>query len=368
MLAFISALTAALTGLIGFSWGSAHRPSLPAKASPQTLPPAAQPRNAPMPSDALDRLSPRSRQAWEAHLRESQKTPLQAGCGPYYLAPKGLEPGEPAKGSVILLHGFTACAQQSDGLAPLLAGDGYHVFVPRLSGHGLPAHFDGQHWHDDLSDMPQLNDYQRYRDFASQLPALVRDLPGLHVIAGVSLGGTVAASATLQAPGLFDRTLLMTPLFDIVEPQNRLVPLLFTFAPKARLNWGSVCDQERLKHRGGYCEFSLSNIRAMQQFGRDTLTQLDHLDSRTQMVGVEGDGAASNGAIRLAATRLPFAHHCLYEQGTSHSMLSPYDNQHEDKFWVPRLQSQIRRFVREGRYFDQAGPSMESGFQRCLSR
>ena len=123
-----------------------------------------------------------------------------------------------------------------------------------------------------------------------------------------------------------------------------------------------------VKIEGGYCEFAVSHVRAMQAFGIDTQAKLRNLGTRVQMVGVEGDGAASNQAILKASQLIPFGQTCLYEQGTSHSMLSPYDNQHEDKFWVETLESQTRRFILTGKYFEQVSESLEPGFKRCLSK
>ena len=206
-----------------------------------------QPRNQPLKSDSLERLAPASRKAWLKHLADSPKN-LQQGCSPYYLAPKG---SSPTKGAIILLHGFTACTQQNDGLALLLAQDGFHVFVPRLPGHGLPASQQNTVWHDHLDLMPEFKDYTRYQSFAAELSSLVKREPGLKSIAGVSLGGSLAASAILQAPGVFDRGILMTPVFDIVEPQNRILPFLQALTPKMRMHWGKTCDLERGKNRGG---------------------------------------------------------------------------------------------------------------------
>ena len=326
-----------------------------------------QARTSPIQSDSLESLQPQSRKAWLTHVQNSQNQTLQAGCSPYYLAPHN-QAQRQAKGAVILLHGFTACSQQNDGLAPLLAQDGYHVFVPRLPGHGLPAFQEKGIWHDRLDNLPQLTDYKRYQDFAAKLVNLVKSEPGTKSIVGISLGGTLAASTLLQAPGIFDRGLLLTPVFDIVEPQNLILPMLQSTLPYMLMHWGPTCDLERSKNRGGYCDFAVSHVRAMQQFGEDTLSQLDHLGVRIQLVGVEGDGAASNQAILKASRRLPFKQTCLFEQGTSHSMLSPYDNQHENKFWFNSLETQIRLFIADGSYFKQESDSLETGFKRCQSR
>lgn len=323
-----------------------------------------QPRETPFSSDPLTALQPHSRLKWQDHVAEAAQLDLQPGCQPYYLAPKG-----PVKGAVILLHGFTACPQQNDGLAPLMAAEGYHVLVPLLPGHGRRAwqSADGK-WHDNLKDMPRRETFHEYRDFSRQLAELVKDEPGQHLILGASMGGAVAGSAMLQSPRVFDRGMILAPLFDIPGPQNVLVPGLAYWAPEYQYHWGPICDQERSKHRGGYCEFGMTHVRAMQAFGLETLEQLKGFYQPIQMVGVEGDDAASNAAILQAAQQLPIGQTCLFVKGTSHSMLSPYDNQHQEKPWLESLQQQTVRFLTSGQHFQPVGPSLEQGFQRCQSR
>ncbi|MGN1348814.1 MAG: alpha/beta fold hydrolase [Acutalibacteraceae bacterium] len=44
---------------------------------------------------------------------------------------------EKAKANVIILHGFTECAEKFDEMSYYFFGEGYNVFVPDLRGHGL---------------------------------------------------------------------------------------------------------------------------------------------------------------------------------------------------------------------------------------
>lgn len=317
-----------------------------------------------LPSDPLTALQLQTQKLWRQHLEDSANTALQEGCAPYYLAPKTQRP----RGALLLIHGFTACAQQNDVIAPLLAAQGYHVFVPRVPGHGLPARRTDEGWQDNLSQMIEVGEVQRYRAFAHSLAELLQSESGIKGVVGVSLGATLALSVALQAPHQFDRALIMTPLFDVSPPRDILLPVAAAVLPNYRLHWGEICDQERLKGRGGYCEFAFTHLKAIQRFGLETLSQLQDLGVRTQYVGVEGDTAASNPAMLRAHQRSPFSAACLYAQGTSHSMLSPFDNQHEEKFWFSQLHQQSLRFLNTGQYFDTQGPASESGFQQCVSR
>src|SRR3954462_15458738 len=52
-------------------------------------------------------VSPGAEAIWQQHLESVHKTPLQAACEPFRLQAKGEH-----RGSIMLLHGFTACPQQ----------------------------------------------------------------------------------------------------------------------------------------------------------------------------------------------------------------------------------------------------------------
>ncbi|HEY9839714.1 MAG TPA: hypothetical protein V6D23_04595, partial [Candidatus Obscuribacterales bacterium] len=209
-------------------------------------------------------------------------------------------------------------------------------------------------------------EFTRYQAFARWLADLIHDEPGLRQISGLSLGGVVTATALVQVPGAFDRSLLMTPQFDVVEPQNQQLPLLNTILSTSRGNWGPSCELERAGGRGGYCQFTLGNVRAAQLVGQEALARMDSVSATVQIVGVEGDKAIANSALALAVRRLPFGSGCLYAGGANHSLVSRYDAPQENKFWLGSLHSQLLRFVSADIFFDLLPePPHEVGLPRC---
>lgn len=144
-----------------------------------------------------------------------------------------LTQGAPAARVIVLLHGLTDSPQQFEVLARRLHADGNNVFVPRFPHHGLRG--------GSARSLAALK-ASELRTFAD---SVVREATGLGdsvVVAGLSLGGTVAGwiaqrhvvwRAVLIAPALepgrvppvFDRLLvwLVAHLPDVVR-RGRSVP------------------------------------------------------------------------------------------------------------------------------------------------
>jgi len=186
---------------------------------------------------------------------------------------------------------------------------------------------------------------------------------GLRVVGGLSVGAAVAASALIQAPQSFDRGILLTTLFDVNRPQSQILPLFSSLVPDFNTDWGPSCELEREGGRGGYCQFRLRHLRAVQRLGQETLAQLNQIQVPVQIVGVEDDGTASNFAQLEAHRRLSQSQICFFQKGANHSLFSRYDSPHEDKFWLTALERMTVAFVQTGQYFHAEG--QPEGEPRC---
>lgn len=304
-------------------------------------------------------ISARSERVWNEHLKAIGEN-LQPGCRPFRLPAQG-----PRQGSIVLFHGFTACPQQFWGLAPQFAAAGYDVFAPLSPGHGRNFVQSASGIADQMQLMPADDNYPEYIRFAKQMSDLLRDDPQRHLTGGVSVGATLAMSAMVQEPWLYDRAFLAAPLFEVVQPQNRLLPAFNFLFGSQQGDWGPGCEGERASGRAGYCQFLFGHVRASQRFGLETLAKLSTVPTRIQLIGVEGDKTADTRAMGQAVQRLPFAKGCLYAGGANHSMLSVYDVPDENKFWLPSLERQLLRFVSQSEFFDEIQPPVEAGLPRC---
>ncbi len=338
-------------------------------------------------SDLLNNFEPEFVAQWQTVVEASEppaEFSLQAACIPQVIE---ANPQQALKGTIIIVHGFTACNQQFFDWGLQLAAAGYHVVLPALPGHGLEAEQQ-----DLLLEASGLaNNAQVYSDFSDQLVLLGQLSPGpSKIIAGLSVGGAVAAAVAIRGEQTFDKALLMAPFLAIpmtysTEPGPQLAPLspqeeldlldllnaetdnseqleqiwqqfaqlleqfrtgvaqsllallkLSTFIPQLDYSWGPACEDERAAGRAGICNFKISNLFAVDSFGRETLVayqQAESLAVQVQLVAVENDSGADPLAIQTLAERLnslvgeQALGYCLYDgEIVPHSFISKYDN------------------------------------------
>lgn len=110
------------------------------------------------------------------------------GAEPWSAYPTNDASGDGGPHGVLVCHGFTGCPQSMRPLAEAFAGAGFAVELPLLPGHGRS-----------IDDMVPT----RWKDWSGHLDAAYLDLAGRCervVVAGLSMGGTLAAWLTVQHP------------------------------------------------------------------------------------------------------------------------------------------------------------------------
>ena len=317
--------------------------------------------------DDLSSVGPTANLQWTAYVRETTAAKLQPGCVPFAVAPA---PAVPYKGTALLLHGFSACPQQYVEVARRLSGEGYAVLVPLMPGHGR-AYTTAPGAATDATDQVVGDDkFRDYGVFAKRMAGIVAAAaPGKHVVMGLSVGGAVAASAAIQSPGTFSRVLLMNTFFDIASDFAALLtPVLSDIAPSYPYSWGPKCEEQRKLGRAGFCQFRITNLRAVQHFGQETLANVGKIAGSVQVVGVEDDPAASTRAIAQAAAAVPGSSACFYEKGIPHSLFSRQDNPGVDMYWLPASLDQTTAFLTRGKAFDSGVASAVAPYRRCRAR
>ena len=216
----------------------------------------------------------------------------------------------PAKGVVLGLHGWSAGTWQFEHLAPQLAAQGYHVYIPRLPGHGV-VDDTGQ---PTSRDFPINNQMNRYSEFADKAYAEAASL-GLpvHTI-GLSGGGAIAldiagrhevASSMLYdpflSPGDSTADTLMTVFkwldkitFGLASLILRLIPVVFEGPKKDIEKWG----------RNGHVNFNAAQIFTLTHYGRQAIANAKRSTSPIQVLGTEFEpGVVSQSRLKeVAAT------------------------------------------------------------------
>lgn len=120
---------------------------------------------------------------------------------------------------VVVCHGFTSTPQSMMPLAKGLAEAGHTVTLPRLPGHGTT-------WQD--CNRTTWHDW-----YAAVEAALLEMAPNVEtvVVAGLSMGGALAARLTQQHPTIVDALVLVNPCFRVDDPRMRALPALQRVVP-----------------------------------------------------------------------------------------------------------------------------------------
>lgn len=314
-------------------------------------------------------------------LNTSQR-PIQAECEPRFY-PANSAGKFTRRGMVMFFHGFSACPQQYFKIAELLSDKGFDVFLPLSPGHGRSPDAEDNDFLDDLpskktSQRPYV--HARYAEFVKTMNKIAAASSGIRVIAGLSGGGGLAATAALWGQDdydtLWDRALLYAPYFKNPGPTQGLVDAVGFFNPGVKNDWGESCRRNRSRPEGrnGYCSVTVGASIASVQLGDAAAQRFDQLHIPVQFIGVEEDPTADNSAMIRAYQKAPEARFCFYPKGTPHSLIRPEKDLLPDTpefadirdeslpsgppyAWVPFLEQGSVDFITEGVWFPKKGLS-----------
>eukprot|EP00128_Syssomonas_multiformis_P000767 Colp12_sorted_trinity150504_noHs@13989 len=302
---------------------------------------------------------------WDAYTAKVSYG-LQPGCMPFKVDPP---PGIPYRGTILLLHGFSACTQQFEKLAHQLAQRGYTSLAPVIPGHGRQFHTVKNKKgelvvEDDISQLFTSDDVIDVFDtFVTQMNDIMRLVGGQKSLTGLSVGGVIAAYATIKDPDVYDRRLITVPAFALHPLQQNIVTAasLLPIVKNLRTQWpGPGCEFERAGGRAGICQFKWSTLGGVVTFGKHVQQLLGKSSRPTMVFGVEDD-AAINIEVLVDAMGQMDTHNsstfrsCLFRKPVPHSYLSQYDTPTEDKFWLPLITDIVADFLADGTFVPTNG-------------
>jgi len=298
---------------------------------------------------------------WQAYVDWESELPFQDGCAPFLRA---VDDGIEYRGTVVFLHGFSACPQQYYELADLLAAAGYRSLVPLLPGHGRPYPALDR---DDSGALPGPASWRRaYEAFADRINRVMADADGERVIAGLSGGGAAALYLNDRARDLYDRNLVMAPFLSIaggrrVNGATVVVGAVPALNQLSATPFGSAdsCIAKRREGKASYCKWQIRHVAGMRALGTDVRRRLAArpLPVRMQIVGVSNDNSVSNARIaELIATQRESRNTsaCFYPEGVPHSMFSRFDHPGEDMYWLAEFHAAALAFLIHGAAFPTA--------------
>ncbi len=349
---------------------------------------------------------------WQSYVAALPLEQIQAECRPRMVPHQGAY-----KGVVVLFHGFTACPQQYFSLSEELAAAGYTVLLPLSPGHGRAYASKDAVNTDNVADLPtgratDPNSYLKYFDFVLQMNAIAREFGGERVVGGLSLGAAMATFSTVQDPQLWNRQIIMSPLYELNQAvvhnamgtlsnlNNINSSLGKLLEPILQMNqgWGQGCEDERTPSwvaqfdrtgtRAGICQFKITHVLAANQFGFDAWNLIQPTRIKTQFVTVQDDPVINkqlvfNGVGRIRGEQLKYkefetvkrldqdekARVCYVPSSNmicaanlnkplaqqeancaNHSLLSRFDAPNQNKYWIDLLQPKIVNFITKGEF------------------
>jgi len=307
---------------------------------------------------------------WDTYVQETTDRyinagpGIQSGCEPQMYKNQG-----DYQGTIMLIHGYTACNQQFELLVPKLTSKGFVVLAPLLPGHGAKSQqkegtlltpvLPGESAIEDFIDFLPT-DQGDYAAFGDRMNSIMATAGGDTVVFGLSLGGAVAsymghhheytrrfiAVPFIRTPGLVDIFMTSTKLTSV------------------RRSWGVSCEYERVGGRAGICQFTADIANAARNFGVGHLESIKEASplaetGATQIVFVEDDPAVSVDAVQELSTKLGVTskskHVCGFDAVVGHSFLSPYDNPNENKFWLDEFTEKVAEYLTHGTPLAQDG-------------
>lgn len=306
--------------------------------------------------------------AWETYTDQVNASERQPDCRPRLIAARAT--GE-RRGAVVMFHGFGGCPQQLFGMAARVAAQGYDVLLPLQPGHGLLPDADGN---DDLSHLPQPGEaVNRYGELAVRMNDIMARSPGEKIVVGFSLGGAVSLYASLNAPDLYERQLLLSPMLAIRGGSfiEGLVEVL-GHAPGVRnlvVKPGAIrerCHEWQAAGRAGFCDYRLKDVIALLDLEdrNESLYAGRSLKMPIQVVVAGDEKYVSNARIvDLVAQQSrhgPIAL-CALPADVPHEMLSPYENTGRRMYWLEGLLDGAVGFIVDGRFFASAPGDDQTG-------
>ena len=303
--------------------------------------------------------------AWNEYVeRVTTQNDLQKACVPRYLKAESVE----KKGVVVLFHGFSACPQQWDLISPLLSKRGFDVLMPLNPGHGNSLKNPGPRYRclygcdgktDNVTNFP-LN-VDEWTSYVQMINGIVAKSSGVHAVGGLSVGGTLAASAGLarnaDGSSLYSRQLIMNPMIELHGLIDAVVAVLshIPYIKNDFVGWGPGCREERANGRGGVCTFKVSNGKAAKDFGNDVLSKSkEKVNSSVAVIYDRNDPVVNVEYVRKLASQYSNGGVVLEDSSiltscvlnfTDHSMLSRWDEIHNNKWWMDELSCRVVSYL-----------------------
>lgn len=240
-------------------------------------------------------------------LSNEAKLPIQKGSESRLMvhdAPTG-------KGTIVMLHGFSAGTWQFEDLAKAYFDDGYDVYLPRLAGHGF-KNADGS---EDATHLLNSQSHKDYHQYAEDVYKQAAGLGGPLRLMGLSGGANVALDiaehhpdvkgAVLFAPFLAPKSGLARFGFGVARVVDWLTNgLAGKGLDRLAFGWGEDGRAAaKAWGRPGHWDMKLGNVYGLANYGNTLIRDATACKVPLQLITSEIDDAADSGAIKRVFER-----------------------------------------------------------------
>lgn len=217
---------------------------------------------------------------------------LRENYASFFLPFTGAKP----KGTVVMFHGYTAGPWQYGDLASKFNKAGYHVYAPRLPGHGFMKEATGVATGERVV---KLGEGRKYEEFVKEVFADAASLGAPVFAVGLSGGGNAALKMAELMP--VKRVVAMAPFLGSNYPA-RIVPTLFNFLDVVTFGlFGKLLNRipkgknklVSLDITHPHTQGSIGQIMAMRRVG----TSVKKLDQPVQFITTSGDVLSSTRPV-----------------------------------------------------------------------
>ena len=268
----------------------------------------------------------------------------------------------PARGTIVMYHGFSAGTWQFEILARRAHAEGFNVYVPRLPGHGLRDANGGE----DVSGLPKGRSWRDYETFADSTCQDVSGLAAPISVIGLSVGGAIALSAAEQHPEV-TRVVAYAPFLQAAGAAK--IPInaegvadWMTFGVAGNVlgllpvHWSRDQQLESASgERPGFTRFTMNNLYGVTLFGREIVANAaSQLKAPVQFFTTAIDQAADEPTIRKVYNLAGGApRNSWYQYPASekvpHAMIHPFEDQGAGQ--TPELYDLTMKFLETGQTF-----------------
>ena len=206
----------------------------------------------------------------------------------------------------LVLHGFTGALATVSPLADALKAHGFEVSTPILRGHSTdPGHLFRVHWRDWVSDAREA-----YRELDSRTP-------GPLYLAGLSMGGLVAAVLAAEFPKETKRLALVAPAFGFRSKLVHIAPLI----KQLRKTWPSepdYADPKLAENSTNYDRFPVEAMQSLLGFVPVVDALLPHIQCPVGIFTAKKDPIVAKGVAKTLEKKLKKNQTTLFSYKKSH--------------------------------------------------